>query len=379
MEEDENQIQKNYFVDKIIIENDNIKSNNESSNSDFNLEIQKYKFPPDSQSKFNKEFQKLVEFVKESNLYRDIYGNRITKKGKLLPTPYQKLIKMNEEIRNYYDKKINSKISKLIIKNYSNKILTLDNDDINSNLNNKKAIINFRNYTNKNIKNIKHNNINLKFKKIHFKTNNDFNLKMNIQHDNKNNFNHKKMNKNTLQKIDIKKNISLEKPKNNNSRKIKYFNDTEFNQINFWKTKLLAPLSLNKTNYVDQKLSFSSRNKNFITDYNSKSKENLYSLMHRTININRTKQKFHKYKTFYKSKVLRENLDNDKLFEFNLQPLIKPSLNHKGEIVLNARKIKAFKNDIKNIHKNEEKKNNSRKMENKIISVNMDNALKNQK
>lgn len=202
---------------------------------------------------------------------------------------------------------------------------------------------------------------------------------MNIQHDNKNNFNHKKMNKNTLQKIDIKKNISLEKSQKNNSRKIKYFNDTEFNQINFWKAKLLAPLSLNKTNYVEQKLSFSSRNKNFITDYNSKSKENLYNLMHRTININRTKQKFHKYKTFYKSKVLRENLDNYKLFEFNLQPLIKPSLNHKGEIVLNARKIKAFKNDIKNIHKNEEKKNNSRKMENKIISVNMDNVLKNQK
>ena len=65
-------------------------------------------------SKFNEEFQKLVDFVKESNLYRDIYGNKITKKGKLLLTPFQRIRKLNDEIKAYYENKNNKKTSQLI-------------------------------------------------------------------------------------------------------------------------------------------------------------------------------------------------------------------------------------------------------------------------
>ena len=113
--------QINIFLDKLTSDKDISKLNNKSEISDFNLEYQKYKTPPDNHAKFNEEFQKLVDFVKESNLYRDIYGNKITKKGKLLLTPFQRIRKLNDEIKAYYENKNNKKTSQLIIKNYTSK------------------------------------------------------------------------------------------------------------------------------------------------------------------------------------------------------------------------------------------------------------------
>ena len=115
-------LKANRFLDKLITEEEEeTKSYKNSTSSDFNLEYQKFKFPPNNQAKFTKEFQKLIEFVKESNLYRDINGNKITKRGKLLLTPFQKIRKINDEIKTYFENKINRKKNQLIIKNIKNK------------------------------------------------------------------------------------------------------------------------------------------------------------------------------------------------------------------------------------------------------------------
>ena len=102
-------LKANRFLDKLITEEEETKSYKNSTSSDFNLEYQKFKFPPNNQAKFTKDFQKLIEFVKESNLYRDINGNKITKRGKLLLTPFQKIRKINDEIKTYFENKINRK------------------------------------------------------------------------------------------------------------------------------------------------------------------------------------------------------------------------------------------------------------------------------
>ena len=107
----------NIFIDKLISEEET-KSHRDSICSEINLEYQKYKYPPNNHKKFNQEFKKLVELVKESNLYRDINGNKITKKGKLILTPFQKIRKINDEIKTYFENRIHKKNSQLIIKNF---------------------------------------------------------------------------------------------------------------------------------------------------------------------------------------------------------------------------------------------------------------------
>ena len=119
-------LKANRFLDKLITgEEEETKSYKNSTSSDFNLEYQKFKFPPNNQAKFTKEFQKLIEFVKESNLYRDINGNKITKRGKLLLTPFQKIRKINDEIKTYFENKINRKKNQLIIKNNFSEFIIL--------------------------------------------------------------------------------------------------------------------------------------------------------------------------------------------------------------------------------------------------------------
>ena len=50
--------QINIFLDKLTSDKEISKLNNKSEISDFNLEYQKYKTPPDNHAKFNEEFQK---------------------------------------------------------------------------------------------------------------------------------------------------------------------------------------------------------------------------------------------------------------------------------------------------------------------------------
>ena len=123
---------RNIIREKLFTDNEEKERKNEEANFPknfaFNLEYQKIINSNDGESKITSELKKLIAFVREKNYYRDIKGNRITRKGELLPTPFQKLQKKNEEIKNYYENKINRKKSPLILKNYRNKNIYLDNN-----------------------------------------------------------------------------------------------------------------------------------------------------------------------------------------------------------------------------------------------------------
>ena len=352
--------QTKIFLDKLTSEKEKPKLNNNSSFSDFNLEYQKYKVPPNNHAKFNEEFQKLVEFVKESNLYRDINGNKITKKGKLLPTPFQKLRKLNEEIKIYYENKLNKKTSQLIIKNFRksennlNKVFKLNSE--------RRKIIPIKKIINK-AKNLSHN----KFKEKYYLTMNKLDFEFNPHKELKPIVNNNKKSKT----INFKNFLYLSNTPPNNQR-IKYFNDQEFNQINFWKAKMIkqnSPNSFCITNYFDKGIGKISKKKNYITEYNNKIKEKLNKSIHRTINI----KKISRNNFVCESKTIDEKIDKGKyqLIQFNLNQLIKPSPKYKDKIILNTR---TFLADIKNKEKYEDKKINedNKKTENKIINVNMD-------
>lgn len=349
------------FLDKLTSEKEIPKLNNNSSFSDFNLEYQKYKVPPNSHAKFTEEFQKLVEFVKESNLYRDINGNKITKKGKLLPTPFQKLRKLNEEIKIYYENKMNKKKSQLIIKNYRN-----SENDLNKVYkfnSERRKIIPIKKIVNK-PKNSSINGIKNKY----FLTMNKLGLDINSNKDLK-----PIVNNNIKSKtVDFKNFLYLSNTPPNFQR-TKYFNDQEFNQINFWKAKMIKPNSPNsfcKTTYCDKEIMKPSRKKNYITEYNNKIKEKLNKSIHRTINI----KKFNRNDMMCESKTIEEiDKGKYKLIQFNLNQLIKPSPKYKDKIILNTR---TFLTSVKNKEKVEDKKidEDNKKMKNKNINVNMDDS-----
>ena len=349
------------FLDKLTSEKEIPKINNNSSISDFNLEYQKYKVPPNSHAKFAEEFQKLVKFVQESNLYRDINGKKITKKGKLLPTPFQKLRKLNEEIKIYYEKKMNKKKSQLIIKNYRNSESEL-NKLFKFNSERRKII------PIKKIMNKSKNSSNNKIKNKHFLIMNKLGLDINSNKDLKSIVNNNIKSKT----VDFKNFLYLSNTPPNMHR-TKYFNDQKFNQINFWKAKMIKPNSPNsfcKTHYFDKEKVKYSRKKNYITEYNNKLKEKLNKSIHRTINI----KKIDRNSVMYESKTIEE-FDKGKyrLIQFNLNQLIKPSPKYKDKIILNT---KTFLTDVKNKKKVEDKKidEDNKKMQNKNINVNMDDS-----
>lgn len=361
--EQEQKLGQNIFLDKLTSEKEVIKSSRNSLNSDFNLEYQIYKYPPDNHTKFTKEFQKLVQFVKESNLYRDINGNRIIKKGKLLLTPFQRIKKINEEIKTYYVNRQNKKKSQLIIKNFNAK-----EDEIYKNFefnSERRKIIPI--YGKNNINNMRENN-----KKLKYKTMNKLSLKLNINSNTNKNLKPIINNKsNTINFKNFQNFLYLTNTAKNS--RTKYFDDSKFNQINFWKTKIIKLDSLNNTNFKDNSNIKFYKNKKSITEYNNKNKINTPN--RKTINI----KKINRNKLLIESKTIEEdNLDkcNYKLIKFNLHQLIKPSQKYKDKIVLNT---KTFMTDLKSSDKNEEKNidnniNNNIKMENKIIGVNMDES-----
>ena len=352
-------LKANRFLDKLITEEEEeTKSYKNSTSSDFNLEYQKFKFPPNNQAKFTKEFQKLIEFVKESNLYRDINGNKITKRGKLLLTPFQKIRKINDEIKTYFENKINRKKNQLIIKNIKNK----KNEFL--------RVYNFNSERSKIISKDKNKSRNLilnNYKEKHYGTMDKLSFKSNINKELKPIINNKvKTNEN------FKNFFSLTKKDNNHSIK-KYFNDSEFNQINFWKPKITKIDSFNKTNYLVQRMSQTTRNKNFINEYNNRNERELYNHLHKYINIKKIKRN----RMAIESKTTEETNKNNKerekykLFQFDLYQLIKPNPKYKGKIILNTR---SSITNIKNNIKIDERNSDALKKENKIIGVNMDES-----
>ena len=317
---------------------------------DFNLELQKLANVPvtkeQKDSKFHQELENLINFYKNSRLYRDINGNRITQKGKIMLTPYQKMIKINEEIKNFYDNKMNKTTSPLIVKN---------NLTTNGYLFNKK-----KNYDRKTIiQNLKKNSSN-KFKildnnykiitlknKIKPKKNyyNDFSQTCPDRHNIKsinnsiNNLNKEDHDHYCLSEIPIKKknfdNITLIDKKivstlsnlkyaknysslNSKERLNKYFYDSDFNQINKWELKLLTP------NITDQ---YSQRQKtlsNFSREHN--------------ITCSSKFSKDFRSNTQNKFGNVSKRLKNYNLIQFNMNQLLKKDLKHKNKFILNVRK-----------------------------------------
>ena len=357
--------QINLFIDKLTSNKDINKSNNKSEISDFNLEYQKYKVPPNNHMKLKEEFNKLLKFVQESNLYRDIYGNKITKKGKLLLTPYQRLKKLNAEIKAYLENKCNKKPSPLIIKNYSSKN---KNQYINFNSNTeRKKIFQKKKYNIIKRRNSKMN----KFKEKHYLTMNKLNLEINPDKESKSIIKKKVKTETT----NSKKNFLYVSNTSNISRN-KFFNTGIFNQINFWRTKIIKTSSLYKKNNFDKDLSKISKTDNFfcltsrehisIKSKKNKNNENINS-MRKTINI----RKINRNRMLMESKTMDDKLDKYKykLIQFNIHQLIKPSLKYKDKIVLNT------KEDLTKIKKNNDKKEENliepKNEKNKISGLNM--------
>ena len=363
--ENEEKQQKNIFIDKLTSDKDINKSMNKSEICDFNLEYQKYKVPPDNHVKLKEEFQKLIKFVKESNLYRDIYGNKITKKGKLLLTPFQRIRKLNDEIKTYYENKCNKKTSQLIIKNYSTK----DKNQYTNFLNNeRKKVLPMKKY---NIIKIKKSKMN-EFKEKHYLTMNKLYLEINPEKEMKNIIKNKLENEANNYR---KKNFLCLSNTSNNFRN-KYFNVHQYNQINFRKAKILKPNSMNKKNNFDIDLSIVSKYKNYLTsrnliEKNDKNKNNeKTNSLRKTINI----KKINRNKSLIESKTADDNLDKYKykLIQFNLNQLIKPSLKYKDKVVLNAKDdLTNIKKKVNNDIKKEENLIETKIKKNKIINVNM--------
>ena len=357
--------QKNIFIDKLTSDKDINKSINKSEICDFNLEYQKYKVPPDNHAKLKDELVKLMKFVKESNLYRDIYGNKITKKGKSSLTPYQRIKKLNDEIKTYYENKCNKKTSQLIIKNYSSK-------DKNQYTN-----FNFNSENKKKSPMKKHNIMKLKkwkmneFKEKHYLTMNKLNLEINEEKELKNIFK-KRFRAETN---NFRKNF-LYLSNTSNNYKNKYFDAEKYNQINFWKAKILKQNSMYKINNFDKDLSIKSKYKDYLIsrnyiEKNDKNKNHeKVNLLRKTINI----KKISRNNTFSESKTTDENLYKYKykLIQFNLNKLIKPSLKYKDKVVLNI--LNDFANNKKMVNNNNKKEKNlieNKIKKNKLINVNM--------
>jgi predicted double-glycine peptidase len=127
----------------------------------------------------------------------------------------------------------------------------------------------------------------------------------------------------------------------------KFFNVEKFNQINYWRTRILKTNEIFKKDNIDKELSIISKYKKYINSKNNilvnknetnknKNNEKINSLR-KTINI----KKINRNKMLIESKTIDENLDKYKykLIQFNLNRLIKPSLKYKNKEVLNTKDL----------------------------------------
>ena len=355
---------KNIIREKLIIDNEEKENeeNNFPKNFTFNLEYQKIINAQDGQPKISTELKKLIDFVKKRYFYKDIKGNRITPKGELLPTPFQKLKKINEEIKNYYDYKINRKNSPLIVQNYRNK---------NIHLNKKFNFFNTLSYTKKkkfkkyfssqknkdNFEKSKSNQIMNNYKPLNSQDiKNNFNIMSNIiinEHPNNKNDNDKINNRICLSDTFNRKNP-------------KYFSNSKFNQINFWKIRMLYSKSISESNNRDNSHENKTNFNHYITEYNKSNKKNKLNNMFKTSKIEKSNNTLDKFHTSYtmnninKKKDYSNNLNKYNLIQFNMNQLIKQDNKNKDKLIINMRRTQ---NNL----------NNRKIMINKTINVNIDN------
>ena len=319
---------------KMKIIRDSINTNGEeeteeNKNIEFNLEYRKIINTKDINSKFTSELKSLTDFVKDRSYYRDINGNRITPRGEWMPTPYQKLEKINKKIRNYYYNRQKSKKIPLIVQNSKN----------------------FYNNNNK---------LNLSERQKN-KIKNYFSLKKYVKSLEKPNFS-KILDSS---KYCSKKNDASQSFNNNK----KCMSETAYHKR--YKILNKKPVSLNKFNNRDNIYAKNSKYTDYITEYNKINKEILYNLTLKTklnsdikhiLNSNANHDKLiNKSKT----KNCINEIDKYKLKQFNNKN------KSRDRLVLNATQKESFMNKINNTNINSFRANKNLTLKN--IMMNNDN------
>ena len=345
--------------DKIITNNEEVNEENKNQNFPFNLEFHKIINIKDGKSKFNTELQKLIDFVKNSNHDRDIDGNRIVSNGQLTPTPYQRLEKVNQDIKDYYENKLKIRNIPLIVKNSRNRIL-----DDNFNFFNKSKSINKNNTKNNN------KNKNYYSLKKYLKTFEKSNISKALSNSNsvKSNkdgtsnitissiINKFKLSPSTKSNINDSNNIFFKSSENNkflsetyNNYQSTFFKDIQLSQSNFRKSKILFPQSLtkysNRDNFFQSQKKFSKYN-NYITEYNRSNKEKMDNLLFKIDRndiyniLNKNKKTFYlnnkSNKSINKVKNITKEINNRDIIQFNIDQMFKQDKKYENKLVLNT-------------------------------------------
>ena len=314
-----------------------LEENKHQKNNNINLECHKIVNTQDEHTKFTIELQNLINFVKERSYYRDLNGNRITSNGKMVPTPYQKLEKINQDIRNFYENKLNKKSTTLIIENSRKR-----NFKINPNLN---IIDAFKNKSKNSYSSEKYSKSKEKpvFTKIltNSKSVKNKSIQSNIS---------LMTNNNIIELIPPSDQIIGSIANSNNKcNKIcltenyktqngMYF--PNFKQINFWEEKMLNQ-KMNKNNDIENISQNNTKNSEYLTEYIRKNKEKLNNLLFR-INkndlnniINKNKKSL-KYNYKSKTRDFSSEINKYELLKSNMDKLLK-SDKTKSKVEINTR------------------------------------------
>ena len=366
----ENERYCNIVRDRIFTDNEEKEKETEESknlkNSKINLEYHKIVNTQDGHTKFTIELQNLIDFVKERSYYRDLKGNRITPNGRLVPTPYQKLEKMNQDIKSYYENKLSKKSATLLVENSKKRKLM-----INPNLN----IINTLNNSSRNKS--KNSYSSKRFSKSKEKT--TFTKVLSIPKSVKN-----KCIQSNISLITNNNVIELIPPSeptiesftnysnsnkvcltdNYNNIKSRHLSNYKFKKINFLKEKMLYK-KLNENNDMDNISQNNTKNSVFLTEYIKKSKEKLNDLLYR-INKKDLDNIFNKNKNLknsYKSKT------RDFSSEINKYDLARLNMDH-----LFKQEKKFNKYELNTLYTRTTKDNftNTKTTDNKFNTISMD-------
>lgn len=353
---------KNKIIrDKIFTSNEELTEDNKNENFSFNLEYHKIiNIQQDGQSKFNTELQSLIDFVKNSSHYRDLDGNRIVSKGELTPTPYQRLEKVNQDIKDFYENKLKIRNIPLIVKNSRNRVLV---DDLN--IFNKSKSMSKNNKSNaksKNYYSLK------KYLKSFEKQNTNISKVLNNSKSVKSNkdgtsnitissiINKFKLSPSTKSKINDSNNIFFKSNENKkllsetyNNYNTNFFKDIQLSQSNFRKPKILFPQSLTKYNNRDsffQSHKKLSKYNYYISEINKSNKEKMDNLLFKTDRNDIYSILDKNKKTFYlnskinkplnKVKNITKEINNRDIIQFNIDQLFKQDKKYENKLVLNT-------------------------------------------
>ena len=345
----ENERYCNIVRDRIFIGNEEkekekeLEENKNQKNNNINLECHKIINTQDGHTKFAIELQNLINFVKERSYYRDLNGNRITSNGKMMPTPYQKLEKINQDIKTFYENKLTKKSTTLLVEN-SRK----GNLKINPSLNIIDAFKNKSKYSYSsekypkskekpvftkiltNSKSVKNKSIQ---SNISLMTNNNI---IELIPPSEQIIGSMANNNNKCNKICLTENY-----KTQNSRHF-----PNFKEFNFWQEKL------NKNNDIDNFSQNNTKNSQYLSEYIKKNKEKLDNLLFRINkndlnNIINKNKKGLKYNNKSKTRDFSSEINKYDLLKTNMEKLFK-SDKTKSKFEINTFNIRSSRDNLIN-------------------------------